>query len=817
MRVRLQQCAEDERTVTLRAGITFENRLTRLTYPTRTGALLRVGGEIAGAFDGKHHAIDVPAQAGTFEVTLTVERRSLPIAGLPAGDGVRWRWMLARAEQTPHETIDVAVSPAAYGTAPGARRAGDPPLVGHAHLDCAWLWTYADARRKALRTFATALRQLSIDDRYVFAQSQPQQYAWVESADPDLFARVRERAGRGWDASVATMWVEPDLHAPSGESILRQFAYGVRYTMEKLGVVPEVVWLPDTFGFPNTLPTLAAHAGLPYFATTKLQWNETTRWPYPQFRWYGDDGSHVVSAVIDKYDGEATRQRKATARERNEILVHGYGDGGGGVLDRELAGEDRATAPWMPMSAWFESVVGRALPHVSGELYLETHRGTYTTHRDVKARNAALERGLGEAEELCAWCIGVRAPASAIGPLRDDLRTAWTIVLRNQFHDVLAGSAIGPVYADVLAEYEKADRIVERVIASARSILPRAELRIEPAPAVAPVDDGGTFVFTNEYVRARVRPDGTIVELSGVDGRNVAAIANGLMLYVDKPRTYDAWNLDVSYERKPRRFKTAGARIEDGALIVELKGDGTAIAMRIALGAGEPYLRIELNVNWQATHRILRVEHRFALQTGEVRYGMPHGSLVRGAVLRTAAERARFEVPAQRWVHATDGDAGIAILAPDTYGWSALALRNGGIRIGSSLLRSPVWPDPGADRGEHHIAYALAPTAGATVGALEAAWRDYAEPARVRLFTCEDPAVFVVATKPADDGNGIVVRVRECDGETRAVELRCGGRLRTATPVDACEREIAGDVRVDGERIHFVLPAFALRAYRVLP
>jgi alpha-mannosidase len=816
MRVRLERCGEDDRTVTMRAPVAFDGRPVRLIYPTRTGALVRIGGAIAGAFDGKHATLDLPAFEGTHEVTLVVERRALPIAGLPAGDGLRWRWMLARAEQRPHEHLELAAVPDAYGALPGAGP-GEIPLVGHAHLDLAWLWTYAEARRKALRTFATALRQLVLDDRFVFAQSQPQLYAWVEADDADLFARIRERAGSGWDASVAALWVEPDLHAPSGESILRQFAFGIRYASEKLGVVPDVAWLPDTFGFPNTLPTLAAHAGVHFFATTKLQWNETTRWPYPQFCWYGDDGSHLVSAVIDRYDGEATQSRKAIARERNEILVHGYGDGGGGVLDRELAAEDRATRPWRSAAAWFADVDRRALPQYRGELYLETHRGTYTTHRDVKSRNAALERALGEAEELCAWCVGVRAPASAIAPLLDDLRTAWTIVLRNQFHDVLAGSAIGAVYADVLHGYERAERIVERVVASARSILPRADIELAPAAPLAPVADGDTFVFANDYVRARMRPDGTVVELAGVDGRNLAAIANGLMLYVDRPRAWDAWNLDASYDRHPRKLRPGKARIVDDALVVELTGDGTAIAMRMALGAGEPYLRVEVNVNWQATHRILRAEHRFAIRTREVRFGMPHGSLVRTAAPQSPAERARFEVPAQRWVHAADDDAGVAILAADTYGWSALALRNGGMRIGMSLLRAPVWPDPRADRGEHHIAYALAPTAGATVGALEAAWRDYAEPERVRLFTCDDPAVLIVATKPADDGRGIIVRVRECDGEARRVELRCGGRMRSASAADACERPVAGESRVDGERLSFVLPAYALRTFRVLP
>jgi len=813
MRVRLERCGEDDRTVTLRAGVTFDGRAVRLTYPTRTGALLRIDGAIAGAFDEKHATLDLPPLEGARDVTLAVERRALPIA---PGDGLYWRWLLARAEQRPREALEVAPAPDGYGALPGAVP-GDVAMIGYAHLDLAWLWTYADARRKALRMFATALRQLTLDDRFVFAQSQPQLYAWVEADDADLFARVRRRVGQGWDASVATMWVEPDLHAPSGESILRQFAFGIGYTSEKLGVVPDVAWLPDTFGFPNTLPTLAAHAGVHFFATTKLQWNDTTRWPYPQFCWYGDDGSHLVSAVIDRYNGEATPGRKAIARERNEILVHGYGDGGGGVLDREIAGEERSTRPWRSLASWFADVDRRTLPQFRGELYLETHRGTYTTHRDVKARNAALERALGEAEELCAWCAGVRAPAGAIAPLRDDLRTAWTIVLRNQFHDVLAGSAIEAAYADTFHEYERAERIVARVAASARAILPRADVVPAPAAAAPPVSDGEGFVFANDYVRARVRSDGTVVELAGVDGRNLAALANGLMLYVDRPRSFDAWNLAAGYDRHPRKLRPGGASVEDGALVVKLSGEGTAIAMRLWLGEGEPYLRVELNVNWQATHRILRAEHRFAVRANEVRFGTPHGSLARTAKPQTPAERARFEVPAQRWVHASDGEAGVAILAPDTYGWSALALRNGGVRIGTSLLRSPTWPDSQADRGERHIAYALAPTSGATVGALEAAWRDYAEPDRVRLFTCEDPAVLIVATKPADDGHGIIVRVRECNGETRRARLRCGGRMRSASAADACERPVAGEADVDGEMLSFVLPAYALRTFRVLP
>lgn len=813
-RVRLALRGEDEVQVVLAARVTFASALTRLHYPTRTGALLRIDGAAAGAFDGRHRSIDLATEPGEHEIVLEVERRALPASGLPSGDGARWRLMLARAAQDPPRELAFAPSPAHYGEAPEPV-AHDVPLAGHAHLDVAWLWTYGEAKRKAVRTFATALRQLDLDPRFRFVQSQPQLYAWVAAADAALFERVRARAGAGFDTSVAALWVEPDLHALSGESILRQFALGVGWMEQNLGVRPDVAWLPDTFGFPATFPQLAAHAGMRAFATTKLQWNESTRWPWPQFRWFGDDGSSVCAAVIDAYEGPADERREETARDRREPLLHGYGDGGGNVPDDEIAARAGVATPWTSLGAWFDAVDTRILPVYRGELYLETHRGTYTTHRDVKARNAALESALEEAEELLAWCVAVRVPPSATRPLAEDLRTGRTILARNQFHDVLAGTATRAVYAEVRTELERVERIAARVAAAARAILPRADVAPSLPVPCAPQAEAGEYVFANDYVRARVRSDGTIVELTGVEGPNLVALANGLRLFVDRPRSWDAWNLDAGYDRRTRPLRPAGAAVEDGTLVVRLAGDGTAIAMSIALCAGEPWLRVELAVRWEADHRLLRAEHRFALATREVRFGQPHGSLVRPVYALTDAERARFEVPAQRFVHLDDGRYGVAILAPDSYGWSAQGLDGGGVRVGTSLLRAPRWPDPGADRGEHRIAYALAPTAGASIGALELAWRDYVEAPRVRLFACDDPAVLVVATKPADDGDGTIVRVRECDGAERAVALRCGGRIRSAEPVDGCERPVAGEVLLDGEALHFVMPAFSLRSFRV--
>jgi alpha-mannosidase len=811
MRIRLATRADDGPTAMLTATATFPDGPLRLRYPTRTGALLRIDGVVRGAFDGKHETIDLPPLPGPHEVALEVEHRSLPTAGLPSGNGAKWRLMLVRASQRPPSTLNVDVRPATNGG-----RSIDVPLVGHAHLDVAWLWTYDETKRKALRTFATALREIEDDPRFVFAQSMPQLYAWVEAEDRDLFARIRAHVGDGWDASVATMWVESDLHAPSGESLLRQFAHGIRWTRDALGIEPSVAWLPDSFGFPSTLPTLAAHAGVERFVTTKLMWNEGAPWLYPQFRWRGDDGATLVGAVVASYEGPLTEKKLRLARERGELAIHGYGDGGGGVVDADLHEVAASSHPWTRVDAWLDAVAKRPLPEYRGELYLSTHRGTYTTHHDVKARNARLERELGAAEELAAWCVAVRAPETVRRALGDDLRTAWRIVLRAQFHDVITGTAIPEVYADVHADYDRAGQIIARVVESARAILPRSDLRHVPAPPLAPRRDGGDWLFTNRYVRARVRNDGTIVELGAAEGTNLVALANGIVAYVDRPKHWDAWNVDASYVKQRVSVTPESGEVEEDGLAVRLRiGKRSRATMRVALHEEEPWLRVELAVAWHEDHVLLRAEHRIALGAREVRYGQPHGTLLRTAYPKSAAERVQYEVPAQRWAHVSDGDNGLAVFATDLYGWNGVGLPGGGVRLGTSLLRSPAWPDPTADRGEQHLAYAFVPTAGASIGALEDAWELYAIVPRVRLFTCDDPGVLVVATYPSDDANGVVVRVRESDGETRPVRLRCGGRMQRAATVDAVEREIAGEVAIEDEFLVFELPAFGLRSFLV--
>ncbi|MBV9269862.1 MAG: hypothetical protein JO165_02130, partial [Candidatus Eremiobacteraeota bacterium] len=294
--------------------------------------------------------------------------------------------------------------------------------------------------------------------------------------------------------------------------------------------------------------------------------------------------------------------------------------------------------------------------------------------------------------------------------------------------------------------------------------------------------------------------------------------ANLLAIYRDKPKQWDAWNIDNGYQSSRRFLRAGKANVEDGALIVPFEIEGDSLArMRISLLDGEPFLRVDVDVDWEVRHRLLRVENWVPLNVASVTYGTPHGTIARSFANDTPELRAKYEVPGQRFALVSEpGKDGFAILALDTYGWSARALREGGIQLGHSLLRSPAWPDPDADRGTHRISYAFAPVESSSVGTVERAWQQFAHDPRVKLFINNDRALLVTACKPAEDGDGVIVRVRECDGVSRIAAMRCAARITSVESVDALERSLS-DARVEiaGESLQFDIGAFGLRSFRV--
>ncbi|WP_034340964.1 alpha-mannosidase [Deinococcus misasensis] len=338
---------------------------------------------------------------------------------------------------------------------------------GHAHIDLAWLWPFHETRRKVERTFGTVLHLMDRYPEFTFNQSSAQAYQWIEQDNPTLFAKIQERVKEGRWEIIGGMWVEPDGNLLSGESWARQLLYGQQYFKSRFGKQVQVCWMPDTFGYAANLPQLLQLAEVPYFFTSKLNWNETNTFPYDLYHWEGIDGTQVIAHTfcnpnqgyngsIEAFDiAETWKSFRGKRAFDTTLLSFGHGDGGGGPTEEMLERYDRLKDfPGLPkiemgrvhdLYQRFEKESG-PLPVWVGEQYLELHRGTYTTQAHTKKLHRELETLLPEAEAACALAHQLLGSAYPTAQLHD----LWTTFLLHHFHDVLPGSSVHEVYQDTL-------------------------------------------------------------------------------------------------------------------------------------------------------------------------------------------------------------------------------------------------------------------------------------------------------------------------------------------------------------------------------
>lgn len=367
--------------------------------------------------------------------------------------------------------------------------------IGHTHIDVAWLWTLKNTREKCARSFSTVLRLMEQYPEYTFLQTQPQLYEYIKEDHPEMYEKIKEKIKEGkWEADGG-MWVEADCNLTSGESLTRQILVGGKFIREELGQEIKYLWLPDVFGYSWALPQILKKSGIPMFMTTKISWNQYNRMPHDTFKWKGIDGSEVLTHFITApepwsepgswfytYNGhltpkivkgvwEAYRNKELT----DELLIsYGYGDGGGGV-NRDML-EYRRRVDKMPglpsvetgkASDFFANLrekVENTDQYVhtwDGELYLEYHRGTYTSQAYNKKMNRFLENYYRETEWLEAMAAIHQGDVAKAD--QDTLTEGWKIILTHQFHDIIPGSSINEVYQDSRINYEKAEAIATGV------------------------------------------------------------------------------------------------------------------------------------------------------------------------------------------------------------------------------------------------------------------------------------------------------------------------------------------------------------------
>lgn len=375
--------------------------------------------------------------------------------------------------------------------------------IGHTHIDVAWLWRLRHTREKAARSFSTVLRLMEQYPDYVFLQTQPQLYDYIKRDYPQVYEGIKQRVAEGrWEAGGA-MWLEADCNLTSGESLVRQLLYGMRFFQEEFGAECKYLWLPDVFGYSWALPQILRLCGIEAFMTTKISWNQYNRMPHDTFYWRGIDGTELLTHFITTPDPGGTEGRyyytyngviKPTTvqgiwnayrdKEWNQelLLSYGYGDGGGGV-NRDMLEIRRRLAelPGVPQvttgraDEYFAELKQRAeetdryIHRWDGELYLELHRGTYTSQAYNKRMNRKLELLFREAEWLQAAAAAYRGDWSSYAAA--ELYEGWKIVLRNQFHDIIPGSSIREVYEDSREEYAEAAGIAGAAIEQALQAL----------------------------------------------------------------------------------------------------------------------------------------------------------------------------------------------------------------------------------------------------------------------------------------------------------------------------------------------------------
>lgn len=367
--------------------------------------------------------------------------------------------------------------------------------VGHTHIDVAWLWRLKHTREKCARSFSTVLRLMEQYPEYTFLQTQPQLYEYIKEDHPEMFEKIKAKVKEGnWEADGG-MWVEADCNLTSGESLTRQILVGGKFFREELGQEIKYLWLPDVFGYSWALPQILKKSGIPMFMTTKISWNQYNRMPHDTFKWRGMDGSEVLTHFITApepwsqpgswfytYNGHLTPKivkgvydAYSDKNLTDELLISfGYGDGGGGV-NRDML-EYRRRVDKMPglpsletskAADYFKGLrekVENTDEYVhtwDGELYLEYHRGTYTSQAYNKKMNRYLENYYRNVEWLTAMDAINKGDIKEAK--QDELTEGWKIILTHQFHDIIPGSSINEVYKDSHVNYEKAEAIAKAI------------------------------------------------------------------------------------------------------------------------------------------------------------------------------------------------------------------------------------------------------------------------------------------------------------------------------------------------------------------
>ena len=703
---------------------------------------------------------------------------------------------------------------------------GRVSLVAHSHLDIAYYWRRIHTVQKNMRTVLIQLRLMDKYPDFKYAHTQAYTYELLEKYYPEVFDELRERVLQGRFEPVGGMYVEPDCNIPSAESLIRQCLYGQSFFRQRFGITVNNAWLPDVFGNSWIMPQILKKCGIDYFVSNKMStWNDTNRFPHNNFIWKGIDGSCVYACVPPTHfiswnmpsqvqgNWEAFQDKDSGA---STLQMFGYGDGGSGATEEmvELMHRFKKLSV-MPET---EHTSGREyleknftedkeLAVWDDELYLEMHRGTFTTKAKLKDYNRKCEFLLREAEMVSL----LKAEKGESYP-DEEIREAYKKLMVNQFHDILPGSHITPVYRDAVNDYEQVKDTLTGIIGTGEKFFNSLNFARESVTFVP--DENGSFFrkgvkgrfakldipalscgeadyesadewfkVTSEgietpYYTARLAQDGSISSLFDKElGREwVKGEFNTLKIYSDTPGNYDAWDILPDYKNHPVLVETVRP-------LEFMQGDGECAEFCALQKTGDSYwcrvirffrrsrgIEVENIVDWKEKHKLAKVTFGCNILSRELVSDTSAGYIRRPAHRNTSWQEARFETCCHKWCDMGETGAGVALINENKYGVSA-----GEGAFALSLLRAPIRPDPTSDMGVHIFCYMIYPHGGDFIeaGVNRKALEYNAPLMKNDLDYCgpDFAPLYLQAMKLSEDGTMAVYRLSEQDGRRGVIKL----------------------------------------------
>lgn len=751
--------------------------------------------------------------------------------------------------------------------------------IAHTHIDIEWLWARAQTREKIQRSFTNALALMKKYPEYKFMLSQPELYRYLKEEAPEKYEELKQLVKEGrWEPEGA-MYVEADCNLISGESLVRQIYQGKRFFKDEFGVDNKILFLPDVFGYSAAIPQILKKSGIRHFVTSKISWNETNTMPVDCFMWEGLDGTEIFTNFItaqnykgidpDRYTtyvGHLTPSEiKGTWNKFIEkqyshraLSTYGFGDGGGGPTKEMLENQRRMAKgiPGMPVTKlptliehldkkreeFDESCKKlKRTPKWVGELYLELHRGTYTSMAKNKRGNRKSEQALGKAEGLSYIGLMLGSEYDAKG-----LYNNWNRVLHNQFHDIIPGSSIKDVYDGTDVDYkeiaEYTDGVInEKIGVIAKNITTDGGLLVyNPSgferSGIATV--GGKTVELTEAIPAfgwkvvnkfndecRVAVNGLTAEnkFYKMTLDNAGRIAelfdksanrqvlksgeygNEFQAFEDFPRLYDNWEITDYYKQKKWVLDdeaqitpvTDGSRA--GFRVVKKYLD-SEIIQNIWLYSDTDRIDFDTDIDWHERNQVLKVAFPVDVHANTATYETQFGHIERPTHGNTSWDQAKFEVCAHKWVTVAENGYGVGLLNDCKYGFNTE-----GSTMKLTVLKCSQYPNEEADQGAHKLTYSIMAYEGdfREAGVINEAYA-LNQPLAVAevpankgilseefsLVGCDKANVIVETVKKAEDDDGMIVRMYDAFNRRANATVTVAEGFKKAYLCDLMENQI---------------------------